>query len=68
VNPVTLSPKYQIVIPLQVRRALRLKPGQKFQVVVYNNHIHLVPVIPPRKLRGMLKGINTTIEREPDRV
>ncbi len=67
-NPVTLSPKYQIVIPLQVRRALRLKPGQKFQVVVYNNHIHLVPVIPPRKLRGMLKGINTTIEREPDRV
>lgn len=67
-QPVTLSPKYQVVIPLQVRRALGLKPGQKFQVILYNDHIHLVPVVPARKQRGFLKGIDTTIVREPDRV
>jgi AbrB family looped-hinge helix DNA binding protein len=64
---VTISPKYQVVIPLKVRRALGLKPGQKVQVLLYNNRLELVPVVPAKKTRGFLKGINTRVEREPDR-
>ena len=65
---VTISPKYQVVIPVEVRRALGLKPGQKVQVILYKGHIELVPIVPPRKLRGFLKGINTVIEREAYRL
>ncbi len=65
---VTISPKYQVVIPLEVRRALGLKPGQKIQVLLYDNRIELIPIVPIRKLRGKFKGINTHIERDADRV
>lgn len=63
-----VSPKYQIVIPLRVRRALGLRPGQRVQVIPYGGRIELVPVEPVKKARGFLKGIATTVEREPDRV
>ncbi|HZQ05580.1 MAG TPA: AbrB/MazE/SpoVT family DNA-binding domain-containing protein [Anaerolineae bacterium] len=65
---VTISSKYQVVIPLAVRRALGIKPGQKVQVIEYDNRIELIPVMPTKKARGFLKGIDTMIEREPDRV
>ena len=65
---VTVSPKYQVVIPLSVRRSLGLKPGQKVQVVVYEGRIELIPVVPARKVRGFLKGIDTQIPRDNDRV
>lgn len=65
---VTVSPKFQVVIPLSVRRALGLKPGQKVQVVLYEDRIELIPILPVRKLRGFLKGMDTTIERDGDRV
>jgi AbrB family looped-hinge helix DNA binding protein len=64
----TVSPKYQVVIPLRVREALGLRPGQKVQVLVYNNRIELIPVKPMREIRGFLKGMDTDIEREPDRL
>lgn len=63
----TVSTKYQVVIPLRVRRALGIRPGQKIQVIPYEGRIELVPVTPIKKARGFLKGIDTTIEREPDR-
>lgn len=44
-----------------------LKAGQKIQVILYDNRIELIPVMSARKARGFLKGIDTTIEREPDR-
>lgn len=65
---VTVSPKYQVVIPLKIRRSLGLKPGQKVQVILYNNRIELVPMIAVKKARGFLKGIETSIERDRDRV
>ena len=65
---VTVSPKYQVVIPLSVRQSLGLKPGQKVQVVQYEGRIELIPLRPIKKMRGFLKGIDTTVEREPDRV
>jgi len=65
---VTVSPKFQVVIPLRVRKALGLKPGQKIQVIPYNGRIELIPVEPIRRSRGFLKGMNTEVERDPDRV
>jgi AbrB family looped-hinge helix DNA binding protein len=66
-NTVTVSPKFQVVIPRAVRRALGLKPGQKIQVIQYGSRIELIPIRPIKKARGFLKGIDTTIERETDR-
>ena len=64
---VTVSPKFQVVIPLSVRRSLGIKPGQKVQVVLYDNRIELIPILPAKKVRGFLRGISTTIKREADR-
>ena len=63
---VSVSPKYQIVIPRVVRESLRILPGQKVQVIQYEDRIELIPVRPVNEMRGFLKGIDTTIEREPD--
>ncbi|MCB0062911.1 MAG: AbrB/MazE/SpoVT family DNA-binding domain-containing protein [Caldilineaceae bacterium] len=65
---VTLSPKYQVVIPAAVRKSLAMTPGQKLQVIVYRNRIEMIPLKPMESLRGFLTGIDTTVEREEDRV
>jgi AbrB family looped-hinge helix DNA binding protein len=67
-NTVTLSPKFQVVIPKAIREMLRLKPGQKIQAIVYQNRIELIPVRPVKKMRGFIKGMDTSIERDGDRV
>ncbi len=63
----TVSPKYQVVIPLRVRRALGIRPGQKIQVIPYEGRIELIPIKPVKQARGFLKGIDTSVEREADR-
>jgi len=68
VETVTISPKFQVVIPKAIRERLRLSPGQKIQAVVYGDRIELIPVRPAVEMRGFLKGIDTRIERESDRV
>ena len=65
---VTISPKYQIVIPKDIREKLHLSPGQKVEAVAYEGRIELIPVMPVRKMRGFLKGLDTRIEREADRI
>lgn len=65
---VTVSPKYQVVIPKAVRESLKLRPGQKMQVIEYDGRIELIPERDINELRGFLKGINTEFEREEDRV
>jgi AbrB family looped-hinge helix DNA binding protein len=65
---VTVSPKYQVVIPRDVRESLSIKPGEKMQVINYLNRIELVPVKKVKSMRGFLKGIDTTVTREKDRV
>ena len=62
---VTVSPKFQVVIPRAVREALGIKPGQKVQIVQYDNRVELIPVKPVKWARGFLRGIDTTVEREP---
>jgi AbrB family looped-hinge helix DNA binding protein len=67
-HTVTVSPKFQIVIPQAIRKSLGLQPGQKVQVMLYDNRIELIPIRPMASKRGFLKGIDTTIEREADRI
>jgi AbrB family looped-hinge helix DNA binding protein len=65
---VTVSPKFQVVIPKEVREKLGLTPGQRIQIVVYGDRIELIPVKPIKRMRGFLKGIDTRVPREEDRV
>ena len=65
---VTVSPKYQVVIPKEVRESLGIFSGQKIQVLTYRNRIELIPIKPMKKMRGFLKGINTSVKRDKDRV
>jgi len=65
---VTLSPKFQVVIPLPVRRTMGLRAGQKLQIIAYEGRIELIPDRDITELRGFLKGINTEIKREDDRL
>jgi len=65
---VTVSPKFQVVIPREIREALQLVPGQKVQVLQYQNRVEFIPVQRVRAMRGFLKGIDTTVHRDKDRV
>ena len=65
---VTVSPKFQVVIPRVVRESLKLHPGQKMQVVEYDGRIEMIPERDITELHGFLKGINTEFVREGDRV
>ncbi|TWI72988.1 AbrB family looped-hinge helix DNA binding protein [Desulfobotulus alkaliphilus] len=65
---VTVSPKYQVVIPKAIREKLKLKPGQRMRIVEYDNRIELIPDRNMTEMRGFLKGINTEFSREGDRV
>jgi AbrB family looped-hinge helix DNA binding protein len=64
----TVSTKYQVVIPKKVRDELGIEPGQKVQVIPYMGRIELIPVRDIKEGRGFLEGIDTQIEREPDRI
>jgi AbrB family looped-hinge helix DNA binding protein len=63
---VIISPKFQIVIPKEVRESLHLRPGEKLHVFRYQNRLEFVPVKDIKKMRGFLKGIETVIERDND--
>jgi len=65
---VTVSSKYQVVIPRAIRQSLGIQPGQKVQAFLYGNRIEFVPLKPMRQMRGFLKGIDTTLQRGGDRV
>lgn len=67
-HAVTVSPKFQIVIPRPVRDHLHLKPGQKIQIMEYEERIELVPERDIAELRGFVKGIDTSFDREVDRL
>jgi AbrB family looped-hinge helix DNA binding protein len=67
-NTITVSSKYQIVIPSKIREALGIRPGEKLHAIEYRGRIELVPVRPAKSARGSLRGIDTDVPREPDRV
>lgn len=66
-DTLTISPKFQVVIPKEVWETLKLRPGQKIQVVLLDNRIELIPVRSLKEMKGFLKGIDTDVPREPDR-
>jgi AbrB family looped-hinge helix DNA binding protein len=68
VSQVTVSPEFQVVIPQEIREALSLRPGEKLEVIHYENRIELIPVRPIREMRGFLRGMDTTLDRDPDRL
>jgi AbrB family looped-hinge helix DNA binding protein len=66
-STVTISSKYQVVIPKDVRERLRIRPGQKVEAFAIGGRIELVPVRPVAEMRGFLKGMDSNFERDPDR-
>jgi len=64
---ITVSPKFQVVIPKEIREKLALVPGQKIQAIAYENRIELIPIQPLQQMRGFLRGIETDVPREEDR-
>jgi len=65
---VTVSPKYQLVIPREVRESLGIRPGEKVQVFQYENRIEYVPVRKIKRMRGFLKGMNADLKRDAGRL
>ena len=65
---VTISSRFQVVIPKNVRETLDLKPGQQVEAIPLKGRIELIPLEPIESMRGFLKGIDTTVPREDDRV
>ncbi len=65
---VKISPKFQVVIPKKLREALNLSPGQKVQMVAFEDRIEMIPVRKISEMKGFLKGIDTTVERKKDRI
>lgn len=65
---VSVSPKFQVVIPRRSREALGLKPRQRMHAVLYGDHVELIPLLPIAAARGILKGVVTDIERHADRL
>lgn len=65
---VIVSPKYQVVIPKEIRESMGIFSGQKIQMLTYQNRIELIPLKPMKEMRGFLKGIDTNVKREKDRI
>jgi AbrB family looped-hinge helix DNA binding protein len=65
---VTVSPKFQVVIPKSVRELMGIVSGQKIQMLTYGDRIELIPIKPMKELRGFLKEIDTAVKREKDRL
>ena len=65
---VTVSPKYQIVIPKEIRESMGIVSGQKVQIMSYQGRIEVIPLKPMKQMRGFLKGIDTSVAREDDRI
>ncbi len=63
-DTVTVSPKYQVVIPLAVRQRSRIRAGERLQVISFDDRIELIPVRPMRSMRGFLKGLDARFERD----
>jgi len=62
---VTVSSKFQVVIPREVRESMDIQPGTRVQVLQYENRIELISLREPKSLRGFIKGIDTKVDR-PD--
>ena len=67
-NTVTVSSKFQVVIPKEIREKIGLQAGTKLEIISYGSRIELVPIVSMKKLKGIFKGLNTAVPREEDRL
>ena len=65
-DSVTVSPKFQVVIPRRIREKMGLKPGEKLQVISFDDRIELIPIRPMSEMRGFLKGLDFSFKREEE--
>ena len=65
---VTISPKFQVVIPREIRESLGLVAGQKMQALEYEGRVEFIPLRSARQLRGLMKGVEAPFVREDDRL
>ncbi len=65
---VTVSPKFQVVIPKSIRDKMEIKVGQRFQLIQYEDRIEFIPLKNVKDMKGFLKGIDTNVQREKDRI
>lgn len=68
IDTITISSKYQIVLPSAIRGPMGLKPGQRLWAFRFGDRIELVPMRPIRSLRGSLRGIDSRVERDGERL
>jgi len=67
-HTVIVSPEFQVVIPPDIRQALDIQPGQEVLLIQYENRLELIPVRPVQQARGVLRGIDTKVKREAERL
>ncbi|MFB3920280.1 MAG: AbrB/MazE/SpoVT family DNA-binding domain-containing protein [Terriglobia bacterium] len=67
-STVKVSPKFQVVIPREVRESLGIRVGQRVQVLMYEGRVEFVPIKPMKQMRGFLTGIDTAVPRDEDRL
>lgn len=65
---VTVSPKFQVVIPKDIRESMGIVAGQMIQMLTFRNRIELIPIKPMKEMKGFLKGIDTEVKRDKDRI
>lgn len=65
-DTVTISSKYQMVIPRAIREKWNIKPGQKVRLIIVGNRLEVVPVRDIKSARGFLEGMSSDIEREEE--
>jgi AbrB family looped-hinge helix DNA binding protein len=65
---VKVSPKFQVVIPKEVREGLGIRPGQQLQILQFPDRLEFIPVQDIKSMRGFLRGIQTDVPREKDRI
>lgn len=67
-STVTLSPQFEVVIPKAICEALHLTAGEQLHVMPYAGRVEFIPVRPIQEMRGFLRGMDTSIEQEDDRL
>jgi len=67
-DTVKVSPQFHVVFSRKIRESLGIRPGQRLQVLVYNGRVELIPLRPMKEMRGFLRGIDTKVERDEDRL
>ncbi len=65
-NTVTISSKYQVVIPRPIREQFNLRPGQKIMFIPFKETLRVVIVPPIEEAEGMFVGIDTDPQREKE--